>query len=236
LRVLIDRGCPYQAVLDTKPIRAVIEDFCRNRIGHSVSALVGMVKTKFGAMSLYAGRPGRKYLNDKERRRFLLATRTAPVKVRLFRRIMACSRSRISEALALTPRSFDLDEGVVIFETLKRRKRGIMRQVPLPPDLMRQLDKTLKLRAGQRDRMLADQRIWTWSRTTAWRYIKELMCRAGNCWTRGNAERVVRHASGLVAPPAVAVGRPRHHDAVDVRELMGHLPTDHRERSTWHYI
>jgi hypothetical protein len=169
--------------------RAVIEDFCRSRIGHSVSAFVGMVKTKFGAMSLYAGRPGRKYLNDnkclndKERRRFLLATRTAPVKVRFLRRITACSRSRISEALAL-------DEGVVIFETLKRRKRGIMRQVPLPPDLMRQLDKTLNLRAGQRDRMLADQRIWTWSRTTVWRYIKELMCRAGNCWTRGNAERI----------------------------------------------
>jgi integrase len=47
---------------------------------------------------------------------------------------------RTSELLALTPGAIDLDSGVTSIETLKRRKRGIVRQVPLPPDLLDQLE------------------------------------------------------------------------------------------------
>jgi len=39
---------------------------------------------------------------------------------------------RISEVLALTPSAIDIESGVANIHTLKRRKRGIVRQVPCP--------------------------------------------------------------------------------------------------------
>ena len=53
--------------------------------------------------------------------------------------------------LALTPAAIDIDSGVASIETLKRRKRGIVRQVPLPPKVLRELDHVFKLRSAQRD-------------------------------------------------------------------------------------
>jgi integrase/recombinase XerD len=157
-----------------------------------------MADAHFGTLSLYARHGGRKYLNAAERDRFLRATKKAPADVRLFGRLIACTGSRISEALAVTPNAIDLDEAVVIFETLKRRKRGIMRQVPLPPDLVRDLDKTFSVRVRQRDVELADQRLWPWSRSTAWRYVKRLMAYAE---VRGPAAtpKGLRHAFGIAA-------------------------------------
>src|SRR5579863_2480819 len=105
-----------------------------------------MADARFGTLSLYARHGGRKYLNAAERKRFLQAAEKAPAKIRLFGSILASSGSRISEALALTPRSIDLDERVVTFETLKRRKCGLRRQVPMPRYLMRDLDMTFHLR------------------------------------------------------------------------------------------
>jgi len=39
---------------------------------------------------------------------------------------------RISEALALTPRRVDIGDQVVIVESLKKRRRGVYRAVPVP--------------------------------------------------------------------------------------------------------
>jgi hypothetical protein len=43
---------------------------------------------------------------------------------------------------------------------LNRRKRGIVHQVPLPRDTLRELNRFFKLRAMQRDRHLAVDRLW----------------------------------------------------------------------------
>jgi len=83
-------------------------------------------------MSLYGPSGGRKYLNAAERRRFIHAARRAETATRLFGLVLAWSGARISEALAVTPAVIDIEGGVVSIETLKRRKRGIVRQVPLP--------------------------------------------------------------------------------------------------------
>ncbi len=81
--------------------------------------------------------------------------------------------------LALTPAAIDIESGVVSIQTLKRRKRGIVRQVPLPPKVPHELDRVFKLRIAQRDPQLATLRLWRWSRTTAWRYVKAVMAAAG---------------------------------------------------------
>src|SRR5438876_1229289 len=121
-------------------------------------------------MNLYAHGGGRKYLNGAERRRFLTAVQKAPPRVRLFCSLLVWSGSRVSEVLALTPAAVDLDDCLAVFETLKRRSRGISRQVPLPAVLVRDLDRVFLVRAMQADPELARRRLWPWSRTTAWRH------------------------------------------------------------------
>ena len=127
-------------------------------------------------MSLYGSTGSRKYLNAAERRRFIRAARRAPLDVCL---VLSLSGGRISEILAVTPAAIDLDSSVANITTLKRRKLGIFRQVHLPRGLLDELDHVFHLRRSQRDPDSADGRIWSWSRTTAWRRVKEVMAVAG---------------------------------------------------------
>lgn len=126
------------------------------------------------------GRSGsRKYLNAAERHRFIEAAQLASPKVRAFCLTLGWSGGRISEILALTAAAIDIESGVANIQTLKRRKRGIVRQVPLPLDVLDDLNRVFEIRHRQRDPDLAAERIWNWSRTTAWRRIKEVMLAAG---------------------------------------------------------
>src|ERR1700721_1940941 len=109
-------------------------------------------------MSLYGSTGGRKYLNAAERRRFIRAARRADPKTRLFCLVLGWSGGRISEVLALTPAAIDIESGVANIETLKRRKRGIVRQVPLPRDILRELNHTFRLLRMQRNPELAVER------------------------------------------------------------------------------
>ena len=85
----------------------------------------------YGGGSLFSHSGGRKYLNAAERQRFIESAQNAPPTVRTFCCMLRWSGGRISEVLAVTPAAIDIDAGVVSIETLKRRKRGIIRQVPL---------------------------------------------------------------------------------------------------------
>jgi integrase/recombinase XerD len=157
-----------------------------------------MVGRNFGTMSLYARQGGRKYLNSAERKRFLLVAELAPPRVRLFSFVLFWSGSRISETLALTANAIDVDDRVAIFETLKRRREGVVRQVPLPARLVRELNREFRLRSRQRDADLADEPLWPWSRTTAWRHVKRLMLLAGVSRTAA-MPKGLRHAFGVAA-------------------------------------
>jgi integrase len=132
-----------------------------------------------GGVSLYSVIGGRKYLNTAERRRFVNAARAAPSRVRLLCLMLAWGGGRISETLALTSAAIDLESGVTSFETLKRRKKGIVRQVPLPRSLLCELDREFRIHERQCDPTAATRRLWSWSRTTAWRHVKAVMVSAG---------------------------------------------------------
>jgi integrase/recombinase XerD len=131
-----------------------------------------------GGTSLY-GSGGRKYLTAAERRRFLGALPKVPRRARLFCLVLLWSGGRLSETLALTPEAIDLETGAVAIETLKQRRRGRVRQVPLPASLLRDLNRVFGLRAAQRNPNHAQERLWPWSRTTGWRRVKEAMAIAG---------------------------------------------------------
>jgi integrase/recombinase XerD len=156
-----------------------------------------MIEQQFGALSLFSADGDRKYLNAAERRRFRQSLNSTPVKVRLFCFILYWTGSRISEALALTPAAIDLDSCIATLQTLKRRRKGVMRQVPLPRSLVRELDRTFALRERQRDSSLASQRLWPWSRVTAWRRVKTVMI-AAEVTKSAAMPKGLRHSFGVV--------------------------------------
>jgi integrase/recombinase XerD len=149
-------------------------------------------------MSLYGSTGSRKYLNAAERRRFIRAARRAPLDVQLFCIVLSLTGGRISEILALTPAAIDIDSGVANITTLKRRKRGIVRQVPLPRGVLDELNHVFHLRRRQRDPDSAYGRIWNWSRTTAWRRVKEVMAIANISGTPA-MPKGLRHGFGVHA-------------------------------------
>jgi integrase len=148
--------------------------------------------------SLFGPTGNRKYLNDAERRRFLESTQQLAPPERLFCQVLAWSGGRISEILALTPAAIDIDGSVIGIRTLKRRKRGVVRQVPLPPDLTSDLDSEFSLRDAQRDPEFSKERIWRWSRTTAWRLVKAVMAAAGIAGASA-MPKGLRHSFGVNA-------------------------------------
>jgi integrase/recombinase XerD len=157
-----------------------------------------MTERALAGMSLYSSTGSRKYLNAAERRRFLKAARRADPETRLLCLVLGWSGARISEVLALTPASIDVESGVISIRTLKRRKPGIVRQVPLPRDVLRDLDRLFRLRLAQRDPCLAGKRLWSWSRTTAWRHVKAVMAAARVAGTPA-APKGLRHGFGVNA-------------------------------------
>ena len=52
--------------------------------------------------------------------------------MRTFCHTLAYTGCRISEALALTTDRIDFKDGTVIFESLKKRRTGVFRPVPIP--------------------------------------------------------------------------------------------------------
>jgi len=79
----------------------------------------------------------RLYLTDSERKKFLAAADDEDRLVRSFCYVLAHTGCRISEALQLVGERIDFAAGAIVFETRKKRKRGVYRAVPVPPAVAR---------------------------------------------------------------------------------------------------
>jgi len=96
----------------------------------------------------------RKYLTPRERAAFIAAAFEAKSEAGAFSLTLAFTGARISEALALTVQRLDRGSGTIVFETLKRRQKGIYRAVPVPDELIGHL----LVEFQQADRLEARQR------------------------------------------------------------------------------
>ena len=124
------------------------------------------------AMGLYTADGARKYLTAGEREAFLRAAERADREARTLCMTLAYGGCRLSEALALTTDSVDLAGGLLLFESLKKRRRGIHRAVPVPPGLLDALDLVHGIRKLQSRRGKGrGVRLWPWSRMTGWRIV-----------------------------------------------------------------
>ena len=130
---------------------------------------------------LYDKRGKRLYLTSAERDAFLAASADAAREVRTFCNVLYYTGCRISEALALFPARFDYSGNLIIFETLKKRRTGVYREVPVPEAMLDLLHSTHGIRDIQKRSRRAEKetRIWPWARNTAWRKVTAVMIAAG---------------------------------------------------------
>jgi integrase/recombinase XerD len=192
--------------------------------------------------SLYDERGRRKYLVPVERKKFLQAALNVGGKTASFCAVLAFSGARISEVLALTPERIDDANGTINFETLKRRKRGHIRAVPVPKNLLFYLDSVHRYRDAQHDPERADSRLWKFSRTTAWRRVKAVMQRAEHPHYLSQPKSL-RHAFGAEAAlsgiPLTMVKKWLGHARIETTEIYTTLVGREERavaRQTWKRI
>ncbi len=154
-----------------------------------------------GNMELFDSQGHRLYLTKEERQKFLNAAKSAPREVRTFCLVLHYTGCRISEALALTPQSFDFSGKAIVFETLKKRRKGVYRAVPVQGEVLDTLDMVHAIRHRQKrqgDKKYASM-VWEWSRMTAYRRVKEVMEAAGIADGPHKCPKGLRHGYGVHA-------------------------------------
>jgi integrase/recombinase XerD len=137
----------------------------------------------------------RKYLVARERLAFARAACAEGGKIGTFCLTLAFTGARISEVLALTAARIDKGNSAIVFESLKRRERGIFRAVPVPRSLIAMIENVHGI--GARDHTTGE-RLWTWGRTTAWKRVKFVM-RMANVSDALAMPKATRHAFGVDA-------------------------------------
>lgn len=151
-------------------------------------------------MQLFDAQGKRLYLTADERRAFVATAATAARPVRTFCAVLHDTGCRISEALALTPERIDLAGQAVVFETLKKRRQGVFRAVPVPPGLLEQLDLVHGVREAQkRGKGHVERPLWPWARNTAWRHVKAVMVAADVADGPHRSPKGLRHGYGVHA-------------------------------------
>ena len=112
-------------------------------------------RTTPAGMQLHTLDGARKYLTARERDLFLKTAERGDRDARTLCMTLAYAGCRLSEALALTADRVDrvdLAAGVLVFESLKKRRAGIYRAVPVPPALLEALDLVHGIREVQAKR------------------------------------------------------------------------------------
>jgi integrase len=153
-------------------------------------------------MQLHTADGIRKYLTAGERDAFLRQADLADRPVRTLCMTLAYAGCRLSEALALTADRVDLVAGVLVFESLKKRRTGIFRSVPVPPALLDTLEMVHGVRELQARRGKGrGVRLWPWSRMTGWRAVHAVMQAAGLEGVPASPKGL-RHGFGVAAVTA----------------------------------
>ncbi|MEO1151109.1 MAG: site-specific integrase [Pseudomonadota bacterium] len=176
------------------------------------------------SMSPYTNGGERKYLCASERERFIkaLPVLTNP-KDRTYCECILMTGCRASEALGLTALHIDAEEGAIIIRSLKKRNKTHFRAVPVPRSFIERLDEVHHIRksrampGGGRDCPL-----WTFSRTTGWLRMKEVMKAAGLSGVKATSKGL-RHSYGVNCAlnhvPTVAIKRFLGHSSLQTSEV-----------------
>jgi len=134
----------------------------------------------------------RKYVTPAERHRFLAAAATLPPERRIFCEVLYYTGCRVGEAHRLKLGHFDPIDRLVIIETLKRRKAGIFRAIPVPSTWLKRVRQTLKIK----DTSDLTKPAWTFALSTGYRTVKRAM-RAADIHGAHACPKGLRHGFGI---------------------------------------
>ncbi|MFD1198290.1 tyrosine-type recombinase/integrase [Brucella gallinifaecis] len=124
----------------------------------------------------------RKYLTQAEREQFLNKSKEMKLEIYTFCRLLAETGCRISEALNLRREHIDVAEKMVSIETLKKRRAGTFRRVPVSDATLLALISSYA--NNNNGNVEGHGRLWNWSRMTGYRYVCNVMKKAnikGDC-------------------------------------------------------
>jgi integrase/recombinase XerD len=152
-------------------------------------------------MRLHDTEGQRLYLTETERKAFLKAAESCDRQVRTFCMVLVYTGCRLSEALGLTPKSIDFGQKAIVIETLKKRRSGVFRAVPVPDSLLDTLNMVHGIQEASRRKSdpSLNLPLWRWSRPTAWRRVGEVMERAGIQDGAHKCPKGLRHGYGVAA-------------------------------------
>ena len=117
----------------------------------------------------------RKYLIEDERFQFLELARQAENEQRTFCLMLYYTGARISEVLNMTYGNIDNIGKYVTIESLKKRRKGVFRRIPLPELFLDELQMVHNIKKFQKNPKTKKDRLWTWTRNTGYRKIMEIM-------------------------------------------------------------
>ena len=100
--------------------------------------------------------------------------------------------------MSRTAQQVDLSGRAVVIESLNKRRRGVFRAVPVPPELLDTLDMVHGIREAQR-RGSAKALLWPWSRMTAFRRVQEVIAAAAIPDGPHACPKGLRHGFGVQA-------------------------------------
>lgn len=143
----------------------------------------------------------RKYLTKEERIRFLQEARQARFEIYTFCRLLLDTGCRISEALNLRKKQVDLVQKCIYIESLKKRRKGVFRRIPVSNTLLVTLMRLYELR-GQGS-LKSNDPFWNWTRMTAYRHVCRVMKEA-NIKGAQASPKGLRHGFAVAALQAGA--------------------------------
>ena len=146
-------------------------------------------------LSLHDKNGQRKYLNEVERKQFYECTKNYPDRIRLFCQLLFFTGARIAEIHNLNVENIDFSNKSVVIETLKKRKRGVYREIPLPEFLLEKLKIYIEHRNKENTNTT---QLWDYSLRTASRNVKSILQEAGVTGVRSSSKSL-RHGYAVVS-------------------------------------
>lgn len=123
--------------------------------------------------SLFTNFGERKYLSRQEIDKFIECSAKFDKLTSSFCWVMAATGCRISEGLSLTIKNIDKHNMTIVIECKKKRGKKIFRAIPVPSSLIG------TIYGLYNSGVLGSDRLWNWSRMTAYRKICQVMEKAG---------------------------------------------------------
>ncbi len=175
-------------------------------------------------MRLFSPSGRRLYVNSSERADFLDAANLEDARNRMYCYILHYTGCRPSEALELMASRVLMDEKLIVFRSLKKKKtdnKGRVkppkyRAVPVPSSFLEYFDLAFGIRQIHTRGKGLETPLWEMSRPTAYRVIKRVMKRAGITGPQATGKGL-RHGFGVAM---VTAERPVPIHVLS--ELMGH--------------